>query len=137
MGRLSWREIVRDGAAKTLFCSLIGPRHVITASHCGYRDAQNLPFPPIFDSNTAENSHTSRVQARVRIDNRNATGCAKDSGPAILILSYRISERLGRLGLAFFNSTSLFQKPVFNRFGFPGDSLSGLAPNIQSNISVT
>ena len=118
-GELRWV----DGDSTRAHCSaqLVGPWHVLTASHClrqmfgGEWMTGQMDFDPVFDDgmpSTLGSAHAVRYYAPLQPERDNA----------LIELDHPLGADLGWIGLGFTTDPAYFDDHIVHKFCYPGDT---------------
>jgi V8-like Glu-specific endopeptidase len=116
---------------------LIGPRHVLTASHCVDWSTSAAERIDVHLQGTvpAATSFDNQAYAFTQITG-DPSSSQLDEDYAVLVINDRLGDRFGWLGTKTYDS-SWDDDPLWFTYGYPGDApFSGMVPTFQRGVSL-
>lgn len=114
---------------------LIGPRHVLTASHCvEWSDRPELIEVHRVGTTSQASAWDTHAIAFTRISG-DPTFSTVDEDYAVLVMNERLGDRFGSLGARTYDS-AWDGDDVWATMGYPGDLFNGVQPTFQINKSM-
>ena len=118
------RRIEADSSWARCSGQLVGPWHVLTASHClrdmfsGEWRTGQIDFNPVFDNGIPSIYGSARaVRYYVPLE------WERDN--ALIELEHPLGEELGWIGLGFTTDSTYFNDKIVHKFSYPADNVAG------------